>query len=161
MSEGTDKTQQEILEMLETWTRSLVPEQARFINDLADLEPEIRPIIAEHIEDNHEMLPTILMADIARWVTDVAHNSADPAGRLKPLLDTMENAWGDGQNTVADLIATGFVENIFDEPDVVRLLGPHLTRSYRIYTGQDTIREDEKRPMPEVMKAILKKLGRM
>ncbi|MFI5776012.1 hypothetical protein [Nocardia sp. NPDC051570] len=145
--------------MIGTWSRSLVPDQARFIHGLADLEPEIGPIIAEHIEDNHEMLPTVLMADIARWATHLAQTSDDPQGRLRPFFARLEDAWGDGQNTVADLIATGFLENIFDEPEVVGLLGPKLARANRVYTGQEPIREDEKRPVPEIMKQIRKKLG--
>lgn len=157
MNEQTDK---EILEMLYTWTQSLVPELARFIDDLAGLEPEIRPLIAEHIRDYDEMLPTLLMGDIARWTVRIVHENEDPATRLGRFFARLEEAWGDGQNPVSDLIAVSFVENIFDEPDVVRLLGPRLARYYRIYTGQEKVRNDEQRPMPEVLKQILKKLGR-
>ncbi|WP_330230290.1 hypothetical protein OHA40_30595 [Nocardia sp. NBC_00508] len=156
----TEQTGEQILDLLHTWTRSLVPDLAAFIEGLADLEPEIRPLIAEHIRDYDEMLPTLFMGDIARWVISVTHDSPDPATRLQPFFDRLEQGWGDGQNPVSDLIATSFVENVYDDPDVVTLLGPNLARYYRLYTRQDKIREDEKRPMPEVMKQILKKLGR-
>ncbi|MGV9725441.1 DUF7674 family protein [Nocardia beijingensis] len=157
MNEHTDK---EILDLLHTWTSSLEPPLAAFIEGLADLEPEIRPLIAEHIRDYDEMLPTLLMGDIARWVISVVHDSPDPAVRLRPFFDRLEQAWGDGQNPVSDLIATSFVENVYDDPDVVTLLGPNLARYYRLYTGQEKVREQEKRPMPDVLKQILKKLGR-
>jgi hypothetical protein len=161
MSDDTgDSVDKEILGMLGAWTRSLVPELAQFIRQLEALEPDLGAIVAEHVNYYEEMLPTLLMGDIARWVTDVVRESGDPATRLRAFFDCLEDAWGDGQNNVSDLIATGFVENIYDVPEVVRLLGPRLTRYYRIYTGQDTVRDDEKRPMPEVMKQILKKLGR-
>ncbi|WP_194835942.1 hypothetical protein [Nocardia sp. XZ_19_369] len=157
MNERTDK---EILELIGTWSRSLVPEQAQFIRDLAGLEPEIRPLITEHVHDYDEILPTLLMGDIARWITRVVQESEDPAARLGVFFARLEDAWGDGQNPVSDLIAVSFVENVFDEPDVVKLLGPKLSRHYRIYTGQDEARSDEKRPVPEVLKKVMKKLGR-
>ncbi|MFE7802913.1 hypothetical protein [Nocardia sp. NPDC057440] len=155
-----DRTDKEILELIDTWSRTLVPEQAQFIRDLANLEPEIRPLIAEHVNDYDEILPTMLMGDVARWVVRIVQGSADPASRLAPFFSRLEQAWGDGQNPVSDLIAVSFVENIFDEPGVVELLGPELTRYYRIYTGQDKVRRDEMRPMPGVLKQVLKKLRR-
>ncbi|MBO0852405.1 MAG: hypothetical protein J2P18_01395 [Nocardia sp.] len=156
----TDPTDDEVINMLHAWTRSLTPQLANFIQGLGTLEPEIRPLIAEHIEDYDEMLPSLLMGDIARWATRTARDSTTPATRLGPFLQRLEDNWGDGQNPVSDLIATSFVENIYDEPGVVQLLGPKLTRYQRIYTGQETVRPDEKRPMPSVMKQILDKLGR-
>ncbi|MFD0360092.1 hypothetical protein ACFQZZ_01345 [Nocardia sp. GCM10030253] len=155
-----DRTDKEILELIDTWSRTLVPEQAQFIRDLANLEPEIRPLIAEHVNDYDEILPTMLMGDVSRWVVQIVQESADPASRLAPFFNRLEQAWGDGQNPVSDLIAVSFVENIFDEPGVVELLGPELTRYYRIYTGQDKVRRDEMRPMPGVLKQVLKKLRR-
>ncbi|WP_040786026.1 DUF7674 family protein [Nocardia pneumoniae] len=156
----TEQTSEEILDLIHTWTRSLVPALAAFVDGLADPEPEIRPLIAEHIRDYDEMLPTLLMGDIARWVCSVAHDTPDPAARLQPFFDRLEHEWGDGQNPVSDLIATSFVENVYDDPAVVTLLGPKLARYYRAYTGQEKVREQEKRPMPDVMKQILDKLGR-
>lgn len=152
---------QEILDMIYEWTKSLVPELGRFINDLADLEPEIQPLITEHIRDNNEMLPTLLMGDIARWAVSVAGENQQPETRLAPFFARLEDAWGDGQNNVADLIATSFVENVYDEPDVVKLLGPKLAHHYRVLTGQEQSRPEDARPMPEVMKRVLKKLGRL
>ncbi|CAM4522032.1 hypothetical protein NONI108955_42100 [Nocardia ninae] len=157
MNEQTDK---EILDMLDTWTRSLVPEQARFVDELAALEPEIRPLIAEHIRDNDELLPTLLMGDIARWVAQVVQNSDDPRSRLAPFFLELERAWGDGRGPVSDLIAVSFVENVFDNPGIVELLGPNLAHYYRVYTGQEKARDDERRPVPSIVKQIRKKLGR-
>ncbi|WP_067894375.1 DUF7674 family protein [Nocardia vaccinii] len=157
MSEDSDN---EILEMLHTWTRSLTPELAAFIEGLGTLEPDIRPLIAEHIHDYDEMLPSLLMADIARWTSRTAQESVDPAARLDPLLARLEHAWGDGQNAVSDLIATSFVENVYVQPQVVRLLGPKLTRYYRIHTGQAHADVSEKRPIPEVVRQITRKLRR-
>ncbi|WP_460700757.1 DUF7674 family protein [Nocardia thraciensis] len=137
-----------------------MPELSAFIEQLAGIEPEIRPIIAEHIRDNNEMLPTILMGDIARWVVGVVRDSDDPQQRLAAFFTKLEDGWGDGQNAVSDLLAVSFVENVFDEPDVVKLLGPKLTHYYRVYTGQEKVRQDDIRPMPEVVKKVLKKLGR-
>lgn len=157
MNEQTDK---EIMDMLDTWTRSLVPEQARFIDELAALEPEIQPLIAEHIRDNDELLPTLLMGDVARWVAQVVQESDEPRARLAPFFGKLEQAWGDGAGPVPDLIAVSFVENVFDNPGVVELLGPNLSHYYRVYTGREKGRTDRRRAVPEVMKQIRKKLGR-
>ncbi|WP_280454365.1 DUF7674 family protein [Nocardia brasiliensis] len=155
-----ERTDEEILEMLDTWTRSLVPEQARFIDELAALEPEIQPLIVEHIRDNDELLPTMLMGDIARWVAQVVRDSNDPRSRLAPFFAELEQAWGDGQGPVPDLIAVSFVENVFDNPGIVNLLGPNLSRYYRFYTGREKPRGDKRRPVPDIVKQIRKKLGR-
>ncbi|KIA61106.1 DUF7674 family protein [Nocardia vulneris] len=154
-----ERTDNEILDMLYTWTKSLVPESARFIEGLADLEPEIRPLIAEHVRYYDEMLPTVLMGDVSRWVEQIVRDSEDPRSRLAPFIARLEEAWGDGQNPVADLIAVSFVENIYDNPDVVKLLGPKLARYYRVYTGQEKPRNDQRRPVPEIVHQIRKKLG--
>jgi hypothetical protein len=94
------------------------------------------------------------MADIARWAGRTAQENAKPAERLEPLLTRFEQAWGDGQNPVSDLIATSFVESVSDQPHVVRLLGPKLARYYRIYTGRSHADASEKRPIPEAVRQI-------
>jgi hypothetical protein len=113
--------------------RAIAPEA--FLHDLGSLEPEIGLLIAEHVRYFEEMVPSLLMADIARWSTRIAHEAADPLARLARLLARFEVAWGDGHGSVSDLIATAFVENVYDRPDVVRLLGPNLMRYYLAYTG--------------------------
>ncbi len=117
-------------------------------------------MIAEHVGDYEEMLPSLLMADIARWTSRTAQESVDPTVRLGPLLARLEQAWGDGQNAVSDLIATSFVENVYDQPQVVQLLGPKLTRYYDIYTGQAPLDAGEKRPIPGVVQQIARLLRR-
>jgi hypothetical protein len=106
-----------------------------FIQGLGILEPDIRPLIAEHIRDFDEILPSLVMGDIARWASRAAHDDPEPSDRLRPLLTRMEQAWGDGHNPVSNLIATSFVENIYDQPHVVGLLGPKLMCYYLAYTG--------------------------
>ena len=122
-----------------TWltTQLTAMEPEAFLHGLGALEPEILPLIAEHLRDfDEEMLPSLLMADVARWTSHTAHAALDPSARLARLLTRMEQAWGDGHNPVANLIATSFVENIYDQPHVVRLLGPKLMHYYRAYTGE-------------------------
>lgn len=41
-------------------------ELAAFFQELAILEPEIEPLITEHVRYFDEMLPSLLMGDIAR-----------------------------------------------------------------------------------------------
>ncbi len=146
--------------MLRQWTRRLVPELSGFFDRLADLEPALRPLIAAHIRDYDELLPSLLIGDIACWAARTASDSSDSATRLGPVVARLEQEWGDGRNAVADLIAVSFVENIVGEPRLVALLGPKLSRYYRLHTGQDRVREDERRPVPPVLRDILALLGR-
>jgi hypothetical protein len=157
-----DPTQREILDMADTWARgSVLPHQDRLIRDLAQLEPELQPIVADHVAYFQEMLPTLVMGDIARWAETVAANSDDPAERLKPVMDKLDQAWGDGNGPVAELIAVGFVENTFDNPTLVQLMGPNLSRYQRLYTGHEKEAESatKSQQTPEIMKQIRRKLG--
>lgn len=146
----TEHNDSEIQELLHTWTRNLAPELTEFIDGLDTLAPDLKTLITNHDPE----LPHQLMADIARW------SSAAPEEQVNPLLTRFEEAWGDGQNAVADLIAVSFVENVYDQPCVTRLLGPKLGHYYRAYTGQEPIDAAEIRPIPNVVKQIARLLGR-
>lgn len=156
MSEYADN---DILDLSHQWTCGLPRELGEFIQALSVVERGIRPLIAEHVHYYEEILPSLLVGDIARWVSHIAQESDDPATRLRPLLARMEQAWGDGQSPVSDLIATSFVENVYDQPEVVRLLGPKLMHYWRAYTGCDHRCVSEKRFIREVVKRIARKSG--
>lgn len=156
----SDPTQREILHMADTWAHTVTPEQERFIRDLVELERDLRPIVIEHVDYYQEMLPTQVMGDIARWTETVAAGADDPARRLKPMMDKFEQAWGDGDGPVAELIAVSFVENVFDNPTLVHLMGPKLSGYQRLCTGQGKADTGKKhRPMPEIHQATTPKTG--
>ncbi|QBX56091.1 hypothetical protein EXE58_11860 [Nocardioides seonyuensis] len=89
--------------------------------------PELRPLLTEHLDDQEgELLPYLLMADIERWSeTQVTGN----AHRISELMTWFENAFSAGGEEIKDLIGVGFVEMLPHTPEgdpILRLLGPEL-----------------------------------
>ena len=89
--------------------------------------PELSPLMAEHLTDmDGELLPYLLMADVARWAQDAAVRGDDAAARL---VDWLERAFDAAEDPEKDLIGLGFVENIPYSPEgdpLLSLLGPSL-----------------------------------
>jgi hypothetical protein len=91
--------------------------------------PGLAPLMEQHLEDQEgELLPYLLMADVARWAQ--AEYSSDPetVGRL---VDWLEAEFERAQPAEKDLIGLGFVEVIPAPPEGAPLLirlGPHLTQ---------------------------------
>ncbi|TDP42816.1 DUF7674 family protein [Nocardia ignorata] len=156
MTEENDK----ILEQIQEWARALAPEQARFISELARFHPDIQQLVVQHYADFDELLPTLLMGDVSRWITEaVASNRLTPE-QLNAFFAYLESEWGDGQNPVSDLLAVSFVENIYDEPAVVAFLGPRLDRYRRQYVGLEAVQPSDVRPAPPALLNLLKRFRR-
>ena len=91
--------------------------------------PELSPLLDEHLaEQEGELLPYLLLADVARWAQ--ASYAGDPAlvGRL---VDWLEDEFVRAEPAERDLIGLGFVEVIPYRPQGAALLarlGPELTR---------------------------------
>ena len=96
---------------------------------LVDEFPELAPLMAEHLEDHEgELLPYLLMADVARWAQACLPTEPDLVGRVA---DWLENEFSAGQPAEKDLIGLGFVEVIPFPPEGAPLLlrlGPRLTQ---------------------------------
>ncbi|MFD3591463.1 hypothetical protein ACFWU5_01955 [Nocardia sp. NPDC058640] len=143
------------------WSSEQAPSQIKFIEFLARVEPEFGQIVAEHERDYGEILPTLVMGDIARRIAAIANAGGTESNpRLSKVFDAFEQGWDDGQNPVADLIAVGFVENTYGQPLVVKLMGRNLLRYQRIYTGKEAVQARDMRPAPGFMAKFRGKLGR-
>lgn len=83
----------------------------------------------EHLDDQEgELLPYLLMADVARWAQATYSSDPDTVGHL---LDWLEVEFGTAGPAEKDLIGLGFVETIPFPPEGAPLLlrlGPRLTQ---------------------------------
>ena len=82
---------------------------------LRRVSPDVAALVDEHIEDNDEVLPTLLLADAARWYVEVVTSGLglDAAHRL---LDELEASYREAGANLRNTIATGFLETLPD-PD--------------------------------------------
>jgi hypothetical protein len=101
--------------------------EATLMNRLTTEIPELKPLLHEHLVDQEgEMLPYLLMADISRW----AHENAAPMpDRVSQLTRRLEHEFAVGDEAIKNLIGVGFVEMLPETPRgdaVLSLLGPML-----------------------------------
>lgn len=104
------------------------PAVTAFFDRLSAAFPSIARMRDEHERDNGELLPCVLLGDVA---LDAARRyRADPASRVEllPLFDLIEREFTSAPESVNDLIFLGFLESLGGPPNpdwrVRELLGP-------------------------------------
>ncbi len=106
----------------------MTPSQ-RLATRLVDEFRDLTPVLEEHLEEQEgELLPYLLMADVARWARATYASDPRTVGRL---VDWLEVEFEKAQPPEKDLIGLGFVEAIPLPPEGTALLlrlGPHLTQ---------------------------------
>ena len=97
------------------------------MHDLVSTFPDLHPFMSEHLKDQEgELLPYLLMADIARWAERVSIH--DPE-RVATLTAWLGSRYDSGDEVLKDLIGVGFVEMIPQSPDgdpILEQLPPSL-----------------------------------
>lgn len=92
------------------------------VRDLVDAEPELDSVLQEHLGDNDELLPHLLLGDVTRWLEKSGPNAA--------VLAVLEHHMAAGDDAVQNVVAASFLENLVaGEPadDAIRAaLGPRL-----------------------------------
>ena len=89
--------------------------------------PPLRPLLDAHLEDmDGELLPYLLMADVARW----AHKAAEvQPSTVSELTRWLEREFDVAASNEKDLIGLGFVETIPSAPEgepLLQQLGPQM-----------------------------------
>lgn len=80
-----------------------------FIRQFVDLFPVVRPVLAEHLEDNFgELLPRVFLADVMRRMVELDASEGDES--VAPLLEHLEARFGTGDSDLDEMISTGFIE---------------------------------------------------
>lgn len=88
------------------------------VRRLAELSPGVAALVADHVQDNGEVLPTLMLADIARWYAAACQDRDDDPARYaeagsvaRYLAEAFAHAPDELQNT----IAVGFVESLIPQ----------------------------------------------
>ena len=101
------------------------PQDVRVIDRLASAEP-IRRLLGRHVDYYGEILPTVVLAEVADWVGEQV--SEGHPGRARPVLDALEQELRDHPAESDNLISVGFVESLGGETYAaeVRRIAPPL-----------------------------------
>ncbi|BCW36036.1 hypothetical protein StoSoilA2_20920 [Arthrobacter sp. StoSoilA2] len=85
----------------------------QFMGEMVAAHPYLRPIHAEHMDDNEgELLPHLLMADVCRWVMSNHHSQANRVRDLLGWLGGRFEAVGAGGDGVDNVIAASVIEHL-------------------------------------------------
>jgi hypothetical protein len=98
------------------------------VRSLAERNPELRAMLAEHIAANSgELLPHLYMGEVTQWLVDAAASSCDDD--VRESLAFLEQQFQNDES-VRELIAVSFLENLPSrgEPSarIRQVLGPVL-----------------------------------
>jgi hypothetical protein len=98
--------------------------------------PAFKPVYDQHLADNHELLPHVLMADLSRLILGACRQARQAPPELEPVLALLERAIDSGDKSLFDLIAGSFIEGVAGEPGLEVLrnhLGPSLLKQLAVY----------------------------
>jgi hypothetical protein len=112
-----------------------------FVRSLAARFPSLAGMLADHLEDNGEVLPHLFFGDLTRYVVSL-HLAAASLGEhgapqeLRDILDFLEAAYESGDEELQELISVSFLEHI-PRPgeagsDVRGMVGPALSAQLRV-----------------------------
>jgi hypothetical protein len=107
---------------------------AQLFEHAAQAAPEFAPIVAEHLRDNDELLPHVLMAELLRFVGQLLERTDEQAAtQCGAILGILEReVEGESQET-RDLIALSFLEHLEAEAffkALYALLGPRTRAAH-------------------------------
>ena len=121
-------------------TEALVTETEEFVRALASDVPFLRPALDEHVLDNGEVLPYVLMGDFTRSILSRYHSyvagDRQKSFEIHKALALLEGGLDGGRPDIRDLILTSFLENLeaddFDAIGLRSMFGPNLRLASRL-----------------------------
>ena len=103
---------------------------AEFVGQLITTSPELSEVHRQHLVDQGELLPHVLMGEITRLVIAQAA-SGESADWLAKLLLRLEAGLTSGNRDIAELVAVSFVENLCGENTTIETLRPVMGAALR------------------------------
>jgi len=108
--------------------------QLALIDRLCKAFPAIARLRNEHIRENGELLAHPFLGDVARHAISLFESTSDVASQeLRTLCGFMEREYASATQSVRDLIALGFLENLAGPPEpywrIRTFLGPDLGKA--------------------------------
>lgn len=101
-----------------------------FMDNLVSESAELASLYREHLVDQGEMLPHVLMGDIARLVVSTGARGESPIWHGL-LFRQLELGLLSGSSRVAELVGVSFVENLCGETDAIAALLPQMDNALR------------------------------
>lgn len=101
-----------------------------FVSRLTATSPELTEVHRQHMAEQGELLPHVLMGEITRLVVAVV-GCKQPVDWLNALLQQLEAGLVSGNGDVAELIAVSFVENLSGENAAIQTLLPEMGEALR------------------------------
>ncbi|SRR6266498_5028600 len=97
--------------------------------------PGFNPIYDEHVRDNDEVLPHVLMGELVRFLVEEARLQGTESSALRAAMGLLERGMASADPMLQELIAVSFLENL-DPADagfsaIRSLFGPELEKQYR------------------------------
>ena len=106
---------------------------AQLFQHIVQVVPSFAPALSEHLQDNGELLPHVLMSDLLRFVGARIDQHGQTAVEVAVILDTLEDEVLGGDADTVNAIAVSFLENLEAEPFFSKLyarLGPKLRAAH-------------------------------
>lgn len=108
-----------------------------FVKQLLAAAPEISDIHQQHMKDNDEILPHVLLGEVTRFVIN-AHRNSNVELRTR-ILDFLECAVSSPDDKLQELVVVSFLENLHqageDYEGLKKLLGPNLRKNLFLVGG--------------------------
>jgi hypothetical protein len=102
---------------------------ADFVRRLASMSPVLTDVYRQHLADQGDLLPHVLMGDITRAA--IAGANDRKANWLPTLLEQLEAGLASGDDDIVELIGVSFVENLSGESSAIRALIPSMGEALR------------------------------
>jgi hypothetical protein len=99
--------------------------------------PGFDRVFREHIQDYDEVLPHVLVAELARFLSADVQKSGSLSAALPPAMDILERGMASNDPKLQELVAVSFLENL-DPADasfqeIRRHFGPHMRKQFERY----------------------------
>jgi hypothetical protein len=99
---------------------------------LVNAYPELRPLLAAHLDAYGELFPHVFFGELTRWLVDAyrADPNAGPGATWLRLVADLEQTYETGDRDIRELLYVSFLENL-PYPDeegasIAGRLGPQL-----------------------------------
>ena len=100
-----------------------------FVSRLIATSSELTEVYRQHIADQGELLPHVLMGEVTRLV--IANAGREQAVWLSKLLQQLEAGLSSGNHDIAELVGVSFVENLSGENSAIQALLPAMGSTLR------------------------------
>lgn len=109
-------------------------ESEEAMSELSASVPAVAQLYREHLDDNGELLPTVFLGDVAAWYQSVYRGTDDQRRSTAEVVNVLDHAFVSGTDTLRNVIATGFLEDLLSPPgdadNVAMSLPPGLREEF-------------------------------